>query len=79
MARLLLSLAIIGFARPAAACINDVELPSHEREFRSQYNLASALPTDAKAPPSNGPLIGGGSALLSAAVVMTLTGRRSRK
>ena len=76
-------LALIGFANPAAACINDVELPSHEREFRSQYlgpaSLASTLPSDPNGSPNSGLLLGVGAALLSGAFVMTLTGGRARK
>jgi hypothetical protein len=29
---------------PAVACINDVELPTHEREFRSQYDRPAPPP-----------------------------------
>jgi hypothetical protein len=75
-------LALIGFANPADACINDVELPNHEREFRSQYlgqaSLASTS-SDPGRPLSDGLLIGVGAALFSGAVVMTLTGVRARK
>lgn len=51
MRRLLVCLALALFAAPAAACINDGELPGHEREFRSQYRdsplamLSEASPT----------------------------------
>jgi hypothetical protein len=30
-------------AASASACINDSELPGHEREFRSQYNTPTAV------------------------------------
>jgi hypothetical protein len=39
----LLALVLAGLAGPAAACINDDELPSHEREFRSQYSVLASL------------------------------------
>ena len=82
MTRLLACLALIGLAGPAAACLNDVELSSHEREFRSQYN-GPGNPSPAPGPnsagePSTGLLIGGGAALLSVAIALTLTGTRSR-
>jgi hypothetical protein len=37
MRRLFALLAFAAAAAPAVACINDSELPSHEREFRSSY------------------------------------------
>jgi hypothetical protein len=37
MHRLLALLAVVLAASPALACINDSELPGHEREFRSSY------------------------------------------
>ena len=83
MGRLLVCLSLVALTGPAAACINDIELPAHEREFRSQYrgpaSLASDPPSDRSGSPSNGQLIGIGVALLSGAVVVTLTGRRARK
>jgi hypothetical protein len=48
MRRLFLSVALIGLAQPAFACINDDESPVHEREFRSQYQD----PPDAPPPPA---------------------------
>ena len=64
MCRVLACLVLAGLAGPAAACINDIELPAHEREFRSQY--------PASPPPSSGPtnpppyplLMGAGGVLL---------------
>jgi hypothetical protein len=44
MLRLLACLVLAWFACPATACINDVELPNHEREFRSQYRRQTAPP-----------------------------------
>lgn len=79
----LLACAVLALATsPVAACINDVELPAHEREFRSQYNNptppapAAVSPTPSQGP-SNAVLIGGGAALLVAAGAVTLFGRRA--
>jgi len=75
-------IALAGFAGPAAACINDEESPTHEREFRSQYQepaiLAHKPAADSGGSPSNGLLIGVGAASLSGAVVLTLTRGRAR-
>ncbi len=74
MKRLLVCLALAIFAGPAAACINDAELPTHEREFRSSYK-SSPAPTPASTMPS---LMGwAGAALLvgAAAVAYRGTGR----
>ncbi len=83
MKRLLSCLALAAFVSPAAACINDRELPSHEREFRSQYNRQTPPPTPASSDstyPSGFPLlIGSGSLLLIGAVSVATTGRRARK
>ena len=37
MRRLLAAVALAATSAPAVACINDSELPTHEREFRSSY------------------------------------------
>ena len=43
--RILLSLALSAIlSAPALACINDSELISHEREFKSQYQESSYTP-----------------------------------
>lgn len=82
MKQLFTFLALFGLAVPAAACINDVELPSHEREFRSQYR-DTEKPTSAPAiksvtSPSSPLLFGAGSVLLVGASALALSGRRSR-
>jgi hypothetical protein len=80
MRRLLVCLALAAFAGPAAACINDSELPRHEREFKSQYrgNTPYLAPvTDS--PTSEKFLIGGGGLLLSGAAALVLTGGRKRQ
>jgi LPXTG-motif cell wall-anchored protein len=81
MRLLLACLTVVGLAGPAAACINDSELPSHEREFRSQYRGPAKPPAPPPQPtgPSNPSLLlAAGAALLSGAVALSLTGRRSR-
>jgi hypothetical protein len=70
-------------AGPVAACINDIELPTHEREFRSQYRDSAAPPPPSASPepagrPGTGVLIGAGVVLLATASAFTLTGRRAR-
>jgi hypothetical protein len=45
--RRLLILAVLAvFTAPAAACINDSELPGHEREFRSSYQQSTYQPPE---------------------------------
>jgi hypothetical protein len=80
MTRLLACLVLAFAAGPAAACINDVELPTHEREFRSQYHGPNN-PPPANSPeptgrPSTNLLLGAGVLLLAGAVAFTLVGRR---
>jgi hypothetical protein len=72
---------VAGLAGSATACINDRELPSHEREFRSSYLFASS-----NTPPSPGPtgvivgpvsrdaLVVGGAVLLVGGVVLAAKG-----
>ncbi|WP_406694464.1 hypothetical protein V5E97_25655 [Singulisphaera sp. Ch08] len=78
-----------GFAVPAVACINDSELPNHEREFRSNYGepTSPASPTPPPPPPrtvdllefaGHPMLLGTGAALLTGAVLVTMTDRRAR-
>ena len=45
MRRLIACLALALSAVPAAACINDSELKTHEREFRSQYGQPAPPPS----------------------------------
>jgi len=84
MRQLLASLLAIAFTTPVIACINDVELPNHEREFRSQYNNVVSQPpapppAEASPSPSNQALMGVGGALLLGTVVLTLNGVRARQ
>jgi hypothetical protein len=79
MSRLLACLAFVGLVGPAAACINDIELPGHEREFRSRYrgpsNPPAAPSTDTTDPPARRLLFGSGTVLLAGAAALALTGR----
>lgn len=79
MRGLIASLTVALAAAPAAACLNDSELPSHEREFRSQYR------GDSPPPPSRSSgevvlhtaLYSSGAILVACAVGLALTRRRS--
>ena len=82
MGRLLACLLLAAFTSPAVACINDEELPSHEREFRSHYRGPAAAPVS----PSTDPdphghrlLLGAGAGLLVGATGLALAGNRRRK
>lgn len=74
---------LAGFAAPVVACINDSELPNHEREFRSNYgdptSPAPAPPKilDLAGIPSHPMLLGAGAALLTGAFFVTVNGRRA--
>jgi hypothetical protein len=71
-------LAFALFAASASACINDKELPSHEREFRSQYSRQAYPTPKVRASTVKSPLLlGGGAALLGGAfvAVLRLSGR----
>src|SRR5947209_2033862 len=52
MRLLLIGLVIAGLTSPAIACINDIELPSHEREFRSQYRGPQTPPSAPSSQPT---------------------------
>jgi hypothetical protein len=80
MLRLVACLVLAWCACPAAACLNDNELPGHEREFRSQYRRQASPPpsTDAPVPPGYRVLLGGGGVLLVGAFGLTLVARRAR-
>jgi hypothetical protein len=77
-------LILVGIAAPAAACINDSELPNHEREFRSNYGEPTSptppppKPLDLARFPSHPMLLGTGTALLTGAFLVTANGRRVR-
>jgi hypothetical protein len=82
MRGLLACLVIAGFAGPAGACLNDIELPLHEREFRSQYRSNQpAQPTPAAEPsrsPGNPLLYGAGGFLVLGAAALASMGRAAR-
>jgi hypothetical protein len=72
--RLITLAALVAVAAPAVACINDSELPGHEREFRSSYQQSDYRPP---APPteSKQPYVLGGAGLVLAALGVGLTYR----
>ncbi|SIO28244.1 hypothetical protein SAMN05444166_3467 [Singulisphaera sp. GP187] len=83
--RLALALIMLaGFVAPAAACLNDRELPQHEREFRSNYGEpTSPTPAPPKSLdlagfPAHPMLLGTGAALLTGAFFVTMGNRRAR-
>ncbi len=75
MGRFLVCLALAGLARPAAACLNDNELPEHEREFRSQYASRSHLPSPTNRPDYWPEIIGGVGLLCGASALVLRHGR----
>jgi len=81
MRHLLACLVLVGLTAPVAACLNDIELPAHEREFRSQYRGTPSKPT----PPPNGYesvnrlLAVAGVALLAGAPVLVWVSSRPRR
>jgi hypothetical protein len=82
MKRLLVCLFVAACPASAFACINDNELPSHEREFRSQYR--DSLVEYGRPPArSDGSRVfwlmtGGGVVLLAGGVGAALVGGRAR-
>lgn len=73
MRTLLTAAVVVAIAGPATACINDVEVESHEREFRSQYrDVAPATSAEPAPATSRTPFAyGGGALLLVGAVVVS--------
>lgn len=68
--RTLISTALVlALSAPALACINDSELNSHEREFRSQYQESNYQPPQPEQFSSARPYILGSTGML-----MTLVG-----
>jgi hypothetical protein len=69
-------------AGPVAACINDIELPGAEREFRSQYRDAAPAPPPVASPeparPHAGLLYAGGAVMLLAALRLGFAKPRAR-
>lgn len=77
MRHVLAALIVAAFAAPAFACLNDQELPSHEREFRSQYR-GSEPPAKTSESPNYFRAYGAGGALLLGATVLTCLPRRRK-
>ena len=76
MSRFLSTLAsVLVLCGAASACLNDSELPGHEREFRSSYKRETpSEPRYESQPSSNTPLVlyGTGGALLAGAGLIVL-------
>jgi hypothetical protein len=68
---LITAMSLILVASVAAACVNDREVDTREREFKSQY-MTPRPPEPVSPEPSNVPLAvaGGGLLLLTAAAVV---------
>lgn len=77
----LLACALFGLVGPASACLNDEELDSDEREFRSQYQhqqWAGVEPAEVPTPlPARAELLLGGGAMLAVGA-FALAARRDR-
>jgi hypothetical protein len=54
---LLSAVAMVGLSGPLFACINDTELRSHEREFKSQYQESSYTPPEPEQATSSKPFV----------------------
>lgn len=77
----LLMLAVAGLAGRSDACMNDVELEGHEREFRSQYSQLAAAPEtpgERRLFAREDLLMGGGAALLAGAFGLAVRRDRAR-
>ena len=76
-----IGLVVALMASSAVACLNDRELSTHEREFRSQYSRSTRPETTAV--PPRVPydlLVGGGLGFLGVGAILTLVvGFSSRK
>ena len=82
LSALLLGLAVVAVGGRSEACINDSELKTHEREFRSQYggsNLVGVEPAEnARRPVREALRRGAGAVLLVGAFgLATRRGRRA--
>lgn len=79
MRRLFVCLALALCAGPAAACVNNSESTSHEREFRSSYKGGVAPSPSPTSAPMRTPLMFlGGGVLLTGALTATLATRRRK-
>lgn len=79
--RIFLSLALSAIlSAPAIACINDSELISHEREFKSQYQESNYTPPEQEQISSSKPyLLGGAGALMALSGAFVLLRLRSTR
>ena len=68
MRHLLAFTTVLALSAPAVACINDTELISHEREFRSQYQDSPYVPPEPEVIGSSRTYLLGGSGVLMALV-----------
>lgn len=79
--RMFLPLILAGcLTAPALACINDSELITHEREFKSQYQESQYQPPEPKASRSTPPLylgVAGVTMGLAGAVLLLRTRSKS--
>lgn len=83
MRRFVACLALALAAGPVGACINDIELPGAEREFRSQYRDPAPAPPPAASPEPAGRtraglLYAGGAVMLLAALRLGFAKPRAR-
>ena len=71
---------LVGLGGRAGACINDSELDSQEREFRSQYGnlVAAPLQVEDLRPVQHDLLFGGGAVLLVGAFGLAVMRDRAR-
>jgi hypothetical protein len=77
--RLILLIGVLSSGCSAGACLNDSELPDHEREFRSQYlnsQLMTSLDESEPARDEAWIMSATGVTLLAGAVGLTLFARR---
>ncbi|HJZ91202.1 MAG TPA: hypothetical protein VKE40_10035 [Gemmataceae bacterium] len=68
--------AIAALSTPALACINDTELNTHEREFKSQYQESQYEPPQPEEMTSARPYLLAGTGLLLTAIGTGLFLRR---
>jgi hypothetical protein len=69
---------LAALASPAAACINDIESPSHEREFRSRYGNGTAPSAPSGYPPTIPFLLSAGAGLLMTGAIIAVGRLRPR-
>lgn len=73
---------LLGSSNLASACLNDSELPNHEREFRSQYlnqDFTSLEPDRVRSVDHNWMLSAAGISLMGGAIGLSWFGARRQK